>query len=65
MKHFVFFKAKNDAEASWGLALEDATLPEVRAHTNNRTIYKDPTEWTFKIIRGRELPAEFEVVVRI
>lgn len=65
MKHFVFFKPKNDAEASWGLALEEATPREVRAHMNNRTIYKDPTEWTFKIIRGRELPTEFEVVVKI
>lgn len=64
MKHFVFFKSKGDAEASWGLALEEATLREVRNHMNNRTIYKDPTEWTFKIIKGRELAVNFQAVVK-
>ena len=64
MKHFVFFKSKDDAEASWGLALEGATLPEVRAHMNDRNRYTDPTIWEFMVIKGRELPVDFEAVVK-
>lgn len=64
MKHFVFVKPTNDPETSWGLALKDATLKEVRAHMNNRSLFPDPTEWLFMVIKGRELPVDFQAVVK-
>lgn len=65
MKHFVFVKAKDDPGESWGLPLEDATLPEARAYMNNRSIYPDPTAFRFRLFRGTELPVHFEAVVKI
>ena len=64
MKHFVFVKSANDSDASWGLALEGATLREVRNHMNDRSLYKDPTDWVFLVIKGRILPVNFQATVK-
>ena len=64
MKHFVFIRSKDDADQSWGLAFQGATLREVRDHMNDRSLYKEPTDWTFLVIKGRELPVDFQAVVK-
>lgn len=64
MKHFVFVKSANDSDANWGLALENATLREVRDHMDNRAFYKNPTDWIFLVIKGRKLPVAFQAVVK-
>jgi|GEM_PF-3936530 len=66
MKHFVFFTPASDPDEgkSWALALKAATLREVRDHMNDRKLYPDPTVWKFMVIKGRELPVDFQAVVK-
>ena len=65
MTYFVFAKTTDPEDTVWGFQLETKDFKEVKAHMNNRSLYRDPSGWEFKIIRGRELEVNLEATVTV